>query len=114
MASSKEREQKHQLWKERISEYESSGLSVPAWCKEQQIPTHQMRYWLRKFRNAETNDSKSDKAASRWVELDTSEPAPGVLVLPKYLPKQACLFQQKLELLALGERSLPTSPVKTS
>lgn len=76
MASSKEREQKHLLWKERISEYESSGLSVPAWCKEQQIPAHQMRYWLRKFRDAETNHSKSDKAASRWVELDTPRLTP--------------------------------------
>ncbi len=32
MTYNEEQEQKHQLWKERISEYESSGLSIPAWC----------------------------------------------------------------------------------
>ncbi|NMB38124.1 MAG: IS66 family insertion sequence element accessory protein TnpB [Firmicutes bacterium] len=70
MTYNEEQEQKHQLWKERISEYESSGLSIPAWCKEQQIPAHQMRYWLRKFEEPNKSALKSKKT-SRWVELDT-------------------------------------------
>jgi hypothetical protein len=36
------------LWDARIAAYVASGLSIARWCKENDIPDHQLRYQLQK------------------------------------------------------------------
>lgn len=36
-------------WKLRILEQQDSGLSIPAWCCENQVPLYKFRYWYKKL-----------------------------------------------------------------
>jgi len=39
------------MWQERVDQYRASGMSVAAWCRENEVSEQQMYYWLRKFRS---------------------------------------------------------------
>jgi len=39
------REQKRQLWLERLQDMDKSGLTQKAWCKSKGIPYSTFRYW---------------------------------------------------------------------
>ncbi|MBA2937169.1 IS66 family insertion sequence element accessory protein TnpB [Paenibacillus sp. CGMCC 1.16610] len=45
------------LWKERINAYQASGKSMKAWCADQNLTLHQLKYWLYK-------DQRRARAAS--------------------------------------------------
>jgi len=54
-------------WSELIKEYRASGLSAAAWCRENNLKLHQLRYRLDKAK-----DKK--KAAPKWLPLEAAEP----------------------------------------
>ncbi len=54
--------QLHETWSARIAEFKASGQNVTAWCDEQGLKPHQLRYWLRK-------DRESD-APTEWIPLN--------------------------------------------
>ena len=60
---------KRQLWEERVRAYLASGQTQKAWCLEQGIPVHQLRYWLRKFKAEHVQVSSG---SGRWVSLPAS------------------------------------------
>lgn len=60
---------KQQLWDERIETFLASGLSQRAWCQEQGLPEHQLRYRLNKYKS-----KMALPVASRWVSMETSTP----------------------------------------
>ncbi|GGG20748.1 IS66 family insertion sequence element accessory protein TnpA [Paenibacillus aceti] len=45
------------LWAERIQAYRASGQTMKAWCAEQNLTVHQLKYWLYKAQ-------RQDQAAS--------------------------------------------------
>ncbi len=54
--------ERREIWRERVSAFRESGQSVAAWCREQELKEHQMRYWLRRlilgtYENGSTLDS---------------------------------------------------------
>lgn len=53
------------IWSARVTEFKASGQSVPAWCKEQDLKPHQLRYWLRK-------DRESSKPPE-WIPLNLGD-----------------------------------------
>jgi len=53
----------HRIWSARVAEFKVSGQSVSAWCTEQGLKAHQMRYWLRK-------DRESSELPMEWLPLD--------------------------------------------
>jgi hypothetical protein len=55
------------LWDARIAAYVASGLSIARWCKENDIPDHQLRYQLQKRNSHHDNPTSPD--SSRWVAL---------------------------------------------
>lgn len=71
MAQSDKSVQKRVLWQERIALFQESGQSVATWCSEQDIPEHQLRYWLRK--NMAKQNNTTVNASSRWVALESPE-----------------------------------------
>jgi len=36
------------VWSERIQAYQASGQTMKAWCAEQNLTVHQLKYWLYK------------------------------------------------------------------
>lgn len=52
------------LWQTRVAEYESSGLTMRAWCEQTGFRNGQLRYWLKKAREARKSQSQS------WVCVD--------------------------------------------
>ena len=69
MMTNKEKNiQRQQLWKERTLAFEASGQSQRAWSQEQNLPEHQLSYWLGKFRS-ESATSVESKASSSWLEV---------------------------------------------
>jgi transposase-like protein len=67
------------LWDARIAAYVASGLSIARWCKENDIPDHQLRYQLQK-RNSH-HDHSTTPDSSRWIALQM-KPSSISLVLP--------------------------------
>ena len=63
----------NQLWKERLDDLKTSGLTQKAWCQEHQIPQSTLRYWIRKLKSEESS------ASSSWMQLD---PADRTLTIP--------------------------------
>lgn len=59
---------KQELWEERVQSFLVSGLSRRAWCLEQNIPEHQLGYWLRKLESNMPAESES----KRWVRMQTT------------------------------------------
>jgi hypothetical protein len=52
------------LWKTRISEYKSSGLTQTEWCRRHNVSHRQLSYWLRK--------EKSIKSTTQWLPVQLS------------------------------------------
>lgn len=57
----------HAFWKNRMSDFEASGLTGTQWCANQEIPLSQFRYWRRKLRL--TKDAASSGTPS-WMAVD--------------------------------------------
>lgn len=57
---------KRALWQERIQAFQYSGLSRRAWCLEQNLPEHQLGYWIRKLQ------PKEEMSNQRWVGIEPS------------------------------------------
>ena len=47
------------LWQSRVAEYESSGLTMRAWCERNGFRDGQLRYWLKRARDARKGRSQS-------------------------------------------------------
>lgn len=50
--------QNRTLWKDRLKDFEDSGLSIKTWCDEKKLKEHQFYYWRNKFK-AEQAPSKT-------------------------------------------------------
>lgn len=53
-----------------INSFKESGMSVAAWCKENQIKAPTLRYWLHKIEEEETTKSSEDG----WVSIALNNP----------------------------------------
>lgn len=60
-----EREERRELWRERVSEFRESGQSVAAWCRAHELKEHQMHYWLRRLSPV----SATPEAATSWFSV---------------------------------------------
>jgi hypothetical protein len=52
------------IWEDRLAQYEASGKSITAWCKEQTIRENQFYYWRKKLRA-----SQAEKPV-QWLPLE--------------------------------------------
>ena len=55
------------MWKDRIQEWQSSGLSQAAWCQQYNIPPNQLCYWKKKI--------LTQNSASRLIPVPLPVPA---------------------------------------
>ncbi|MCG9969557.1 transposase [Pelotomaculum terephthalicicum JT] len=54
------------IWEQRLAEYESSGKSIVAWCKERAVRENQFYYWRKKLRTGQTEKVQPVK----WLSLE--------------------------------------------
>lgn len=64
-------EQRRQEWEARLADYRASGLTMSAWCSANQRSMDQLKYWLRKFKNAPATEAVS--VPVRWTPLVTND-----------------------------------------
>ncbi|WP_067515185.1 IS66 family insertion sequence element accessory protein TnpA [Endozoicomonas ascidiicola] len=62
-----QRKQLLKRWLQRIQDWQQSGLSQTAWCKQHQLNIHQLSYWKRKL---------SPKTESKVIPLAVAMPKP--------------------------------------
>ena len=53
-------------WDVRVAAFNASGQSIPKWCADQNLKTHQLRYWMRKLDSTEA----SLPIATEWFSID--------------------------------------------
>lgn len=45
---------REQLWRERIAQWQASGMSQQAYATEHGVPVHQVGYWVRRLTKSQT------------------------------------------------------------
>ena len=75
-------EVKLKAWRRRLADFESSGLSVAAFCRRENIGASRFYYWSGKVREAGAEDSQASasgngRAASRSSATSRSSAASG-------------------------------------
>ncbi|WP_010280026.1 IS66 family insertion sequence element accessory protein TnpA [Paenibacillus senegalensis] len=58
--------EKANYWREQVSEYRASGLTMKAWCEKHHIASGQMKYWIRKLG---LRQRSRRAAAPNWIEV---------------------------------------------
>ena len=64
----------YSLWEQRLTECESSGQSISAWCKEHSIKVNQFYYWRKKLRLRQVQNNNPVK----WLPLKVEQPSCGL------------------------------------
>lgn len=67
-------------WDVRIAEFKTSGQSIPQWCANQNLKTHQLRYWLQKTETREASLTTSTEWFSLDIDKQTDESSSSVTV----------------------------------
>ena len=62
--------ERNELWKMRILDYQTSGLTVHQFSEHHQLNIHTMKYWIHKFR---TNTQTVFEPTSQWLTIDLNE-----------------------------------------
>jgi len=79
-----DKEQRRQLWQDRINAYRASGLTLKAWCAANGCTIDQMKYWLYKSKepNSSTTTISTDEPQKlRFVPLAVSADVEAPLLL---------------------------------
>lgn len=69
-----------QRWKETIHKQRESGLSIGAWCRQNNISTHTFRYWLDKIFPKTAIDRSAFKEISETQKTPFSRKTAGVFL----------------------------------
>ncbi|NLI12488.1 MAG: transposase [Peptococcaceae bacterium] len=68
------------LWERRFKEFESSGKSIAAWCKEHSIKENQFFYWRKKLRSDQPEHDQPVKWLSLGIDVSREERPAGDLI----------------------------------
>jgi hypothetical protein len=61
-------------WKKKVLEWQASGKSIPAWSKENNIPSTTLRGWKDRFEKAKEKRSPQAKPSTAFIELEDKAP----------------------------------------
>ena len=65
-----DKHQRLQDWTTKITNFKTSGLTMPAWCQAHGQTPHQLKYWLRKLNPS----SSSAPSPATWLPLTLTHP----------------------------------------
>jgi len=57
-------------WDSRVTDFKASGQTMKAWCAAKSLTIHQLKYWLRKTSDSDSQDPTPAK--SKWLSLAVS------------------------------------------
>jgi len=60
------------IWTKRIAAYRASGQTMKAWCAEQNLTVHQLKYWL--YKAQRQHNPAAASATFRAVAITAPEP----------------------------------------
>lgn len=60
-------EELRQKWAERVANFRASGQTTTEWCAANDIKVNQLRYWLRKHKKQE--EENSSDMATPWLSV---------------------------------------------
>ncbi len=63
-----QREQLRKQWKTRVADFIASGKSTTEWCAEHNLKPNQLRYWLRKYKETDNNNTQS-----QWLKVEIDD-----------------------------------------
>ena len=69
-------DERRALWQHRLADQQASGLSIVAWCWQQDIREQTFYYWRKRLANATPPPS-----APQWVALETTSSRESELTL---------------------------------
>jgi hypothetical protein len=67
------KEQRQYEWEVRVSDFKASGLKMTHWCAANHVDLEQMKYWIRKFKNAAISSTLS--SAQTFIPLTAIDSA---------------------------------------
>lgn len=56
-------------WDSRVAAFKTSNQSATEWCAAHDLKTHQLHYWIRKFKSADEPTVKQ----TQWLSLEVGE-----------------------------------------
>ncbi|GGG20444.1 MULTISPECIES: IS66 family insertion sequence element accessory protein TnpA [Paenibacillus] len=65
------KERRYQEWVVRIAEYQTSGLTMAAWCQTHSLTKEKLKYWIRKAKPNATSHPLPH--SPRFVSLTTTK-----------------------------------------
>ena len=80
---------KLELWKERLEDQHSSGLTQKEWCAKNDLSISTLRYWIRRIKNQELNPHE-DTIKPTEAPIDFA----GIIVAPDSLDEKSDLARQ--------------------
>lgn len=62
---------KRKKWEQHVADYERSGQSQNAWCRDNDVKVNRLRYWIKKFENEKVAVKRDIDTSTNWVKADT-------------------------------------------
>ena len=90
---------REQFWRHYIEHWGDSGQSKMGYCRDNELPYHQLIYWCGKLRQMNDTDSEVESSFVN-VSLATGEPKP-TATLSVELPNGICITGVSAETIAL-------------
>lgn len=63
------REERSELWHERLVDLTASGLTQKQWCERNGVPAHQLAYWKRRLSDAESAGATGAGPVVDWFPV---------------------------------------------
>jgi hypothetical protein len=60
-----------QIWRDRVTEWRTSGKNMDVWCSENGIPFGQLKYRIKKYRLG--NGKRRSKTGTGWLPVTVSD-----------------------------------------
>ncbi|MFD1929225.1 hypothetical protein ACFSFY_14375 [Sporosarcina siberiensis] len=58
-----------EVWTSRLADFNQSEESIPEWCSRNNLKSHQLRYWIRKFETTEI----AAPTSTEWYSVDIDQ-----------------------------------------
>ncbi len=61
----------YKQWEIRVRDFRASGTKAIAWCSEQKVKTHQLKYWMKQNEKSK-HPPQSPEATEKFPLIETS------------------------------------------
>ncbi|MGE5606639.1 MAG: IS66 family insertion sequence element accessory protein TnpA [Bacteroidota bacterium] len=73
MQKAKKQPEDRIIWEKRFNEFQASGKTQAAWCKEKNINPNTFNFWYLRLKREKTQPEKQTKKSVKWLAIDTKK-----------------------------------------